>query len=101
MQLRWEKPLHATGKAAVADYYFNAGESVLDAMTFRYLVRRSSPRSRKFVALRSGETFARSYYDSFDEAKQACEIDADSPKSTLKNGKIAEIGSSTIYRLPA
>lgn len=75
--LRWEKPPHTTGQAFVADYHGEVYEG-------RYYVRRQSPNSRTFVALRDGRYFASTSYASADEAKAACETDANSPNSAIK-----------------
>jgi hypothetical protein len=74
--LRWE-PVPYSGHASfVADLHIDGGP-------YRYLVRRSRPHAREWIAKRDGEPFTRKTYKSVELAKLACEVDADSPSSVL------------------
>lgn len=79
--LRWETAPYSNGKEKIADYN---GES-----RFRYHVRRSSPRSRLWLAKRNGDFFDKALYSSQEAAMKACEEDAKSPKTRLKDRKHA------------
>ena len=90
--LRWADAPYSNGKSKIADLTLAAMPDKLylsqhtgnTPRAFRYHVRRSSPRSRVWMAKRNGDFFDKVSYSSMEDAMRACEEDAKSPKSTLK-----------------
>lgn len=93
ISLRWEPAPYSNGKSMVADLSLPVQHVKIlcaDAVRsegFRYHVRRSSPRSRLWLAKRNGDFFDKAYYSSKEAAMKACEEDAKSPKTRLKDRK--------------